>query len=88
MIITMQDGKTQEYDNHFIITDKLNCVHCNSPYYHFNFNCDWLKNEYFSSDEPVKALTIKDAKAKGLVACMDCDRDLYLFNHGRQGEIR
>lgn len=79
--VIMQDGKEEEYPEHFLITDKINCVVCDSHVYHFSLDCENLKWETKQHSLPIKASTIKDEKKSGRTVCMNCDRELYLFNH-------
>ena len=79
--VLMSDGTIDEYPENFLITDKVNCVICNSNCYHFALDCEHLKWETEQGDPQIKGLTIKEAKKMGKYACMDCDRELYLFNH-------
>lgn len=77
----MQDGSIEEYSENFIITDGINCVTCGGDLYHTSFDCDALKWEREKYKKPLKALTIKDAKSKGLTYCYDCSRDNYYYKH-------
>ncbi len=81
--VVMPDGTVDEYPEDFIITDKTNCIVCNSNYYHFKFDCCRLQWEKEHGDDTIKGMTIKDAKKAGKSVCDECDHNLYLFNHGR-----
>ena len=86
--VTMPDGTIEEYPKHFIITDKVNCVSCGGEFYHYCLDCECLEWELGKSDGIIRGMTIKDAKKEGKSVCGDCDRNLYLYNHGRAEEMR
>lgn len=82
--VLMQDGSMMEYDEHFIITDKTNCVICKSDckIYHTSLDCENLRWERENCSEPLRAYTVKDAKKQGFVHCMNCSTDLYHYLKG------
>lgn len=79
--VEMQDGSIEEYSENFIITDNINCVTCGGDLYHTSFDCEALKWEREKYKRPLKALTIKEAKSKGLTYCYDCSKDNYYYRH-------
>lgn len=79
--VEMQDGSIEEYSENFIITDGINCVTCGGDLYHTSFDCETLRWERKKYKESLKALTIKEAKSKGLTYCYDCSRDNYYYKH-------
>lgn len=84
--VLMQDGTIEQYAKSFIITDDVNCVICNSKFYHTSLDCECLLYET-NSGEQLKALTVKEAKKQGFTYCYPCSREKYLFNHGRLDEV-
>lgn len=81
--VHMADGTIQDYPEHFMITDKINCVICNSALYHTSLDCECLRWEMQNSSEPLNGMTIKDAKAMKKTFCQECSRVDYNFRHGR-----
>ena len=86
--VTMPDGSIEEYPKKFIITDKVNCVTGGGKCYHYCLDCECLEWELGQSDGIMRGMIIKDARKQGLSVCIGCDRDLYLFNHGRMEDMR
>ncbi len=78
--VLMQDGKVEEYPEHFIINDGKNCVVCNKDFkrYHTSLDCEFLKTE-MSSGEQLKAFNIHDAERLGLNYCYECQKEKELF---------
>lgn len=81
--IIMPDGSVEEYNEHFMITDGINCVICQGKFYHTSLDCESLKWEHMNCDAPFKGMTVKDAKSAKMTYCQTCSRENYLHRHGR-----
>ena len=78
--VKMPDGTIEEYAPSFIITDGEHCVASNfGEHYHTSFDCPSLRLGMISS-EPLKGMTVKEAKRSGLMPCKECERMLKEWN--------
>lgn len=84
--VVMSDGTVENYDEHFIITDKVNCV-SGGDLFHYCMDCQSLKFELQHGDGILYGMTKKDAKKEGKTECGECSRNLYLFEHDRKDEM-
>lgn len=82
--IEMPDGTVQEYPENFHITDGIHCVVCRGDFYHTHFDCENLQWEKDNTGNPIRGMFLKNAKSEHLTKCMNCDRQDYLYKHGRE----
>jgi hypothetical protein len=82
----MPEGHIELHPKDMIMTDKKNCVTCKGELFHTDLRCSCLRSE-MQSGEPLRCISIKDAKAKKMTYCADCSRVQYLIDHGRADEV-
>lgn len=75
--VLMKNGVVEEYPEHFIISDKKNCVVCSGKMYHTSLDCSFLKTE-MNGGTQVKAMKIYDANAHGFDYCYECQKEMEL----------
>ena len=89
MQIMMPDGTPKDFPEHYLISDKENCVACpDYPFeqyklYHIYLNCEGLKYESSKTGKIPQACKIKDMKSQGFTLCSTCSRAEYNQRHGR-----
>lgn len=76
--VLMQDGKVEEYPEHFMITDGKNCVACSGKLYHTSLDCKYLRDEMLGGRQ-VKAFNVHDAERQGMEYCYECQKEKDLF---------